>query len=84
MRAEDWQNQHLSSAILRIRLRYTADLQWPVRIWATVRARAFRILSRHDFFGGGDFLRSVVVGGFVPLLLLDVVPYRDPEFEVGD
>jgi hypothetical protein len=34
--------------------------------------------------GRRNFLRSMVVGGLMPLLLLGVVSFRDPEFEVGD
>jgi hypothetical protein len=47
------QNQQWSVDRLRMRLKYTADRQWPHRICATVLARQFLVLSRHDFFGGG-------------------------------
>jgi len=35
------QNQHLSSCLFPILFRYSADLQWPVRICAVIRASAF-------------------------------------------
>jgi len=48
-----WQNQHLSSCRFLMRLRYSAEHQWFVRIWVAVRAMAFLALSMQDFFGGG-------------------------------
>jgi hypothetical protein len=56
MRADAWQNKHLSSAILWILLKYTEDLQWPVRIGDTVWASVFRMLSRPDFGRGAESL----------------------------
>jgi len=53
------QNQQLSSVRLRILLRNTAERQWPVRIWAVVRAMEFFALSMHDFLGDGGEISSV-------------------------
>jgi len=82
MRACPWQNQHLSSSCFLILFRYSAERQWPVRIWATVRAMAFRAESRQDFLGGGwGDLQGAVVGGIlVPLFFLCPEPLRDLEF----
>jgi len=53
------QNRHLSSCRFRVLFRYSADLQWPVRICAAVRASALLALSMRDFLGGGRGISSV-------------------------
>jgi hypothetical protein len=53
MQAEVRRNQHLSSAMFRIRFRYTADLEWPVQICTSMRASTFLMLSKQDFSRGG-------------------------------
>jgi len=47
-----------------IRIKYSADRQWFVRICAAVRARAFLALSMDDFLGGGGgIVRVPWLGG---------------------
>ena len=53
-----WQNQHWSSPRFLIRLKYTAERQWPILIWAAVLAMEFLVRSMHDFFGGGGGISS--------------------------